>query len=302
MTAPRFALAALAFALAATSAAGAGTGPVCDEGRFVVQGEPLRPRSGLVRPDSIDLADGTITIASGGSAPAKLHATRQGTRLRARLEKGRKPVAPPASAATGPWARPPIRNASCVMSWNVLTGGSCERGGWAPLRLKATISPDCQVMTGTLRGGSQRIDRDFVAVAEPIVAPCGDECGSCEPLPIACLDVWLPVCGCDGETYSNDCYAAAAGVSVVHEGPCGGEGAECGTIVGIPCGAGEWCEMPEDTCSSADLGGECVATPEVCTHQYDPVCGCDGVTYGNDCVRRAARMNKAHDGACDAAK
>ena len=104
--------------------------------------------------------------------------------------------------------------------------------------------------------------------------------------------------GADGETYSNDCYAVAAGVGVAHEGPCEPEGAECGTLLGIPCGEGEFCEMPDDTCSSADLGGTCVAIPEVCTQHYDPVCGCDGVTYPNDCARRGALMNKAHDGAC----
>jgi hypothetical protein len=39
---------------------------------------------------------------------------------------------------------------------------------------------------------------------------------------IYCLDVWRPVCGCNGITYSNDCYARRACVTCYTQGACGG--------------------------------------------------------------------------------
>jgi len=37
---------------------------------------------------------------------------------------------------------------------------------------------------------------------------------------MACITLWDPVCGVDGKTYSNSCFAKLAGVEVDHEGVC----------------------------------------------------------------------------------
>ena len=49
---------------------------------------------------------------------------------------------------------------------------------------------------------------------------CGDANGTCEVAATGCVSNWDPVCGCDGETYSNACYASRAGANIAHGGAC----------------------------------------------------------------------------------
>jgi hypothetical protein len=75
-------------------------------------------------------------------------------------------------------------------------------------------------------------------------------------------------------------------------------GKKCGTIAGIACDAGLWCEFPTGSCHVADAQGTCVPVAHVCALIFRPVCGCNGKTYGNDCMRRMNREVKLHDGKC----
>lgn len=76
------------------------------------------------------------------------------------------------------------------------------------------------------------------------------------------------------------------------------QGQMCGGIAGIQCDAGLWCQMPTGQCVLPDGAGTCGTAPDICNQRFQPVCGCDGKTYGNDCERQARKVSKAHDGAC----
>ena len=74
-----------------------------------------------------------------------------------------------------------------------------------------------------------------------------------------CGFIWAPVCGCDGITYGNECEATNfGGVTSWTEGECTGTGGDC-------------------------VDPDLINPDILCTSEWAPVCGCNGVTYGNAC-------------------
>ena len=137
-----------------------------------------------------------------------------------------------------------------------------------------TIKAGAYTVTFTAGKGAhttqvQQLINDFEALFA-----CGDNggltCGSgytCESNTCVqdqgcfCPAVFDPVCGIDGNTYSNGCAAGCANMPVAHAGECGIVGDTCGTMLGLICQDGHKCRYAEGTFTAPwpDAGGKCVA-------------------------------------------
>jgi hypothetical protein len=104
-------------------------------------------------------------------------------------------------------------------------------------------------------------------VHEPVGVDQNNLIDSCIAYPIeGCMsiDLWDPVCGCDGVTYSNSIEASCN--SILNSTP------------------GECSEVTNDCCINPDW----INPTAICPWIYDPVIGCDGIQYSNSCVAQAS--------------
>ncbi len=74
----------------------------------------------------------------------------------------------------------------------------------------------------------------------------------------------------------------------------------CGAPPAARCGEDEFCKYSPGECGAGDSEGLCTPYPEGCIPAiWDPVCGCNGQTYANECGAEMDGVSIDHWGTCD---
>lgn len=131
---------------------------------------------------------------------------------------------------------------------------------------------------------------DGTCYSEEVSCEDGDPCtyDYCDPTVGGCVSKWSPDCGGIPCVADVDCPQGTACMN----GVC--QVVTTGCYSDSQCGSGSYCYFS----SCAVETGSCTAIPQACDMMFKPVCGCNGLTYGNLCLLMQSKQDLAYEGTC----
>ncbi|CAI5733289.1 unnamed protein product [Hyaloperonospora brassicae] len=174
--------------------------------------------------------------------------------------------------------------AACVTPCPKIFAPMCGSDG-------VTYENGCQLAIAQCESGGTITRASEGQCPDPSSAGPSDNFSNCPDL---CAETYEPVCGSDGITHNNICMLRAIAcyvpsITLAYEG-------ECKTAKGGSLEANE---------TMTGTGKDVASCPDVCPAVYTPVCGSNGMTYGNACELGIAscknpdlHLTKVSDGAC----